>query len=277
MNGINDTAVDRRRRGVIEIDRQFHPSISSTSLRPEPGTSALKMPRIMFSSFSSKQARLNRRRRRRMRCRGLSGVQKSAPEQNPFQMFVKQFHVCGTRQWQLTVARLTVETEGPAQFIGNDLHGHREIERIVFRIARDIDQGIAPVQLRVREAARSVPKTRATGLARLFSMTAAAHSCGSNSGELRRRRRALAPTTSPQSRIASSSVSTMRAASSTSSAPRRPGARLCVNPAGRIHEHQILETHGFHGPRCRPNISRVRRLEQDELNGWRGHDRYGDG
>ncbi len=73
----------RRAGGVVQVDRRslrdWHRAQSRRGLSPDPGTRLLRMPRRMLSSFSSRRVRLNSRRRRRIRWRGLAGLRKPLP------------------------------------------------------------------------------------------------------------------------------------------------------------------------------------------------------
>ena len=67
-------------------------------------------------------------------------------------MLIKIFHIGSAGRWDVLIVWFSVHPLRPAHFVSYDLHGHGEIERVVLRITRDIDQRIAQIQFRIFQA-----------------------------------------------------------------------------------------------------------------------------
>ena len=93
-------------------------------------------------------------------------LQKAGVEQTPFEMLEEYSMPSALAGGDSASRGFLVHALRHANLVGDDLHGHRQVQRAVVRIARDIDQRVAPIELSLVRPARSEPKTIATGAVR---------------------------------------------------------------------------------------------------------------
>ena len=114
------------------------------------------------------------------------------------------------------------------------LHRHREIERAVSWVRRDVHELLATRKGVVRESPDcSLPNRSAARFAGTFCQISAAHSRGFTAGTTIVRSRALAPATKPQSAIASPRICVTRAFARISSAPAARAVASSLGNAAR--------------------------------------------
>ena len=173
------------------------------------------------------------------------------------------------------VSRTTGARARTEQLVGHDLHRHREIQRQVLGVRRNADQHVRRFELLVREpgalGAEQHGDRRRAALPSTMRSRGIAHVAARGSSGPARARWWRRRSRSPPS--ASATVSTTRARASRSSAPEaRAVASACGNCFG-CTSTSSLERHVLHGARDRPDVARVRGLDENDADRDGSHGR----